>query len=160
MKYLKQSIIKFVAAAVVMIMMAIAASRQLYLFVVFRDADGNLGVQGGKYHLWLATGASLLACMAACLMFRFFLSHGKSKLSESISTLAPRPGQITVDPNANSPTLGHFDAISWAQRNEWCIKGQADDRRPLNGKVGASLGSASAQRSAARLSGPTRSPAG
>ena len=66
---------KFVAAAVGMLVMAVAASRQLYLFVVFRNAQGLLDTQGGRYHLWLALGAVLMACLAGCFMFFFFLRY-------------------------------------------------------------------------------------
>jgi hypothetical protein len=152
MKYIKPSLTKFVTAAALMIVMAIAASWQLSLFVVFRNRDGLLDIQGGRYHLWLAAGAILMASIAACLMFLFFPGRGSSKRDEvPMSPLDPRPALINVNPNADSPTPDHFNAISWKQHNEWCVEGQADDRRPMNGSVGASLGSASAQRSAARL---------
>ena len=51
MKYIKPSITKFVAAAIVMSVMAIAASQQLYLFAIFGNADGLADTQGGNYHL-------------------------------------------------------------------------------------------------------------
>lgn len=152
MKYIKLSRTKFVGAAVIMILMAIAASRQLYLFVVFRNADGPLNTQGGRYHLWLATGAIIMAAIAACLMFLFFMGRGRSKKYQVLlSPLEPLPVLINVNPNANSPTPDHFNVISWAQQNQWSVEGQADDRRPMNGGVGVSPGSASAQRSATRL---------
>jgi hypothetical protein len=152
MSDIKQSQTKFVAAMVGMFVMAIIASRQLYLFVVFRNADGLLDPQGGRYHLWLALGAILISAMAACLMFLFFLGHGKSeRLEVPVSALGPLPALINVKPNTNSPIVHHFNAISWAQQNEWYAEGQADDRRQMNGRVGASVSSASAQRSDARL---------
>ncbi|HMF57865.1 MAG TPA: hypothetical protein VK619_16095 [Pyrinomonadaceae bacterium] len=70
---------KFVAAIVALLVMAIVASRQLYLFVVFRDAQGLLYIQGGRYHLWLAIGATLMACIAGGLMFFTFLYHDDKK---------------------------------------------------------------------------------
>ena len=82
MKYIKPSLTKFVAAAVVMIAVAIAASRQLYLFIIFRNADGLLDTRGGRFHLWLAMGAILMVSIAACLMFLFFLGRGKSEQPE------------------------------------------------------------------------------
>lgn len=152
MKYIKPSVTIFVAASVVMIVMAIAASRQLYLFVVFRNADGLLDAQAGKYHLWLAAGAILMASIAACLMFLFFLGLGNSGPSEvPVSPLGLRLAVIDVKSNINSPARNQFDAVPWAQLNEWCVGGQADDRRPMNGSVVKSIGSASAQRAAARL---------
>lgn len=152
MKYIKSSVTIFVAAAVVMIVMAIAASRQLYLFVVFRNADGLLDTQAGKYHLWLAAGAILMASVAACLMFIFFLARGMSGPSEvPVSPLGPRPALTEVKSNINSPARNQFNAERWEQLNGWCVGGQADDRRPMNGSIVKSLGSASAQRAVARL---------
>ena len=152
MKYIKPSLTKFVVASVAMLVMAIAASRQLYLFVAFRNADGLLDTQGGKYHLWLAAGATLIAAIAACLMFLFFLSHGKNEPSEArVSPLGPGSALIDVKSNINSPARAQFNNVRWGQLNEWCVAGQADDRRPLNGSIVKSLGSASAQRAAARL---------
>ena len=152
MSYIKQSQIKFVAAMVGMLVMAIIASRQLYLFVVFRNADGLLDPQGGRYHLWLAAGAILIAAIAACLMFLFFLGRGKSERPEV--SVSPRESQTAlpnVKPNANSLAVDHFNAARWAQQNEWCVEGQADDRRQMNGSVVKSIGSASGQRADARL---------
>ncbi len=152
MKYIKPSVTIFVAAAVAMIVMALAASRQLYLFVVFRNADGLLDTQAGKYHLWLAAGAILISSIAACLMFLFFLGLGKSEPSGiAVSPLGPRPAPIDVKSSINSPAREQFNAERWEQLNGWCVGGQADDRRPMNGSIVKSLGSASAQRAAARL---------
>jgi hypothetical protein len=152
MKYIKPSVTIFVAAAAVMIVMAIAASRQLYLFVVFRNADGLLDTQAGKYHLWLAAGAILIASIAACLVFLFFLGLGKSEPSGApVSPLRPRPAPIDIQSNVNSPARNQFNAERWGRLNQWCVRGQADDRRPMNGSIVKSIGSASAQRAAARL---------
>lgn len=76
MRYIKHRSAKFVTAIVSVIVMVTAASRQLYLFVVFRNAQGLSDIQGGRYHLWLALGASLIACVAGCFMFLFFLRYG------------------------------------------------------------------------------------
>ena len=77
MRYIKMRKTKFVAAAVGLFVMAIAASRQLYLWVVFRTPQGLLDTQGGRYHLWLAIGAVVMACIAAGFMFLFFLYDAK-----------------------------------------------------------------------------------
>ena len=98
MKYIKQSVTKFVAAATLMMVMAIAASWQFYLFVIFRNADGLLDAQGGKYHLWLAIGAILTASIAACLMFLFFLGSGRSKRYDVLaSRLEPAPAHGSLE---------------------------------------------------------------
>jgi len=57
------------------------------------------------------------------------------------------------DNSIKSPTSG--DAVYWAQLNEWRLEGQSDDRRPMNGSVSGSSGSAGAHRSVARLSHQT-----
>jgi len=82
MKDIKPSPTKFVVAAVVMIALTIVSSRQLYLFTIFRNADSLLDAQGGRAHLWLAMGAILMAAIAACLMFLFFLGREKSERPE------------------------------------------------------------------------------
>lgn len=46
---------------------AAVAAWQFYLFVVFRNAQGALDVQGGGYNLWLAVGAAAVACACVCL---------------------------------------------------------------------------------------------
>jgi hypothetical protein len=153
MSYLKKSQTKFVVAVVSMFAMAIIASRQLYLFVVFRNQQGLLDRLGGRYHLWLAAGAILIAAIAAALMFLFFFGHEESKRIEApVSPLEPRPALINIKPDANSLSMDQFNDARWAQLNEWCVEGQADDRRQMNGSVVKSIGSASAQRADARLS--------
>jgi hypothetical protein len=152
MSYLKKSRTKFVAAVVSMFAMAIIASHQLYLFVVFRNQQGLLDRLGGRYHLWLAAGAILIAAIAAALMFLFFLGHEESKRIEApLSPPESRPAFINIKPDANSLTGDQFNAARWAQLNAWCVEGQADDRRQMNGSIVKSIGSASAQRADARL---------
>jgi hypothetical protein len=152
MKYTKPSMTKFVAAAVALIALALVASRQLYLFVASRNAEGLQDAQGGKYHLWLAAGAALAASAAACLTFLFFLGFGKREPSEAtVSHPVAKPALAGVKSNTDSPLRAQFNAERWGRSNEWCVAGQADDRRPMNGGVVRSAGSASAQRAAARL---------
>lgn len=76
MSVINKRLIKIVAAFVGMFAMMLTASRQLYLFAVFRDASGILDTQGGAIHLWLAIGTALIACIAGGLMFLFFLRRG------------------------------------------------------------------------------------
>jgi hypothetical protein len=151
MKHVKPSLAKFVAAAVVMIMMAVAASWNLYFFVVFRNAVGLQDTRGGRYHLWLAMAAMLTAFVAACLMFLFLPGSGRSENHEKpLSPLEPRPAPINNNLN-NSTKPEQVSPITWAQQNEWWVEGQSNDRQPMNGSAGASGGSASEQRSTARL---------
>ena len=85
MSHIMKSQTKFVAAVVGLLAMAIVASRQFYLFVVFRDARKLLDARGGKYHLWLAVAATLLACIAGTLMFFSFLYHDGKENDLSIT---------------------------------------------------------------------------
>jgi hypothetical protein len=152
MSYIKKRQTHFAAAVVGMFVMALIASRQFYLFVVFRNQQGLLDTQGGRYHLWLGGGAILLACLAGGLMFLFHMGRGMSEQAEApASSLKQRPIFINAKPNANSLSRDQFKTATWGQRNEWCVAGQADDRRPMNGSVGTSLGSTSARRADARL---------
>ena len=151
MKHFKPSLAKFVAAAVVMIVMAVAASWNLYFFVVFRNAVGLRDTRGGSYYLLLALAAMLTAFVAACLMFLFFPRSGRSESYETPSSpLEPRPALINNYLN-NSTRPEQVNPITWAQQNEWWAEGQSNDRQPMSGSAGASAGSASAKRSAARL---------
>jgi uncharacterized membrane protein (Fun14 family) len=75
MSFINKRVIRVVAAVLGMFTMAMIASRQLYLFSVFRDASGILDQQGGAHHLWLAIGAALIACLAGALMFFFMLQR-------------------------------------------------------------------------------------
>lgn len=54
---------------------AIVAAWQFYLFVVYRDAQGALDVQGGGTNLWLAIGAAAVACACVCLAIFRRINH-------------------------------------------------------------------------------------
>lgn len=45
--------------------MAAIATWQFYLFVAFKNSQGFLETQGGTFHLWLAIGAAVIACLCA-----------------------------------------------------------------------------------------------
>jgi len=143
---------KFVAALVGLLVMAIVASRQLFLFTVFRGPPGLISTQGGSSHLWLAISAGITACIAGVLMFHFFLRHERNKwLKVPMAPLfAPPLTAIVHNPSTNSPTPVPFDSIRWALANPWLAEGQADDRTPMDGSVRDSGGTPSAQRSFAR----------
>ena len=142
---------RFVAALVGLLVMAVVASRQLFLFAVFRDPRGFLDFQGGKYHLWLAFSAGISACIVGGLMFHFFQRHERDKWSKV--PMAPNgpllPG-ISENLSINSPAGARFDSIRWALVNPWLSEGQPDDRRPMNGSVTDATGTSSAHRAFAR----------
>src|SRR5690242_14578268 len=111
---------KFVAALVGVVAMAIATSRQLFLFAVSRDPQALLRSQRGNYHLWLALAAGITACIATALMFHFFNRHEKSKWSMLAMTLTGLPQtSIAYNPSANSPAPIPFDPVRWALANPW-----------------------------------------
>jgi len=145
------SMSKFVAALIGMLVMVIVTSRELFLFAVFRDPQGFLDLQAGRYHLWLSIGAGITACIAGSLMFRFFSRHEKNKWSKvPMAPAGPVLTPIVHNPFTNSPAPIRFDAIRWARANPWLSEGQADDRIPMNGSVADSIGTPSEQRAFAR----------
>ena len=58
-------------ALIGVISLAAVAVWQFYVFVTFKD------VQGGRLHLWVATGLGLLACIATFLILSVFLRHDR-----------------------------------------------------------------------------------
>ncbi len=137
---------KFVAAVVGLMVMALLASRHLFLFTVFRDSlDSH-----GSYNLLLAVSAGIAACIAGALMFHLFFRHQRwSKISSApIETLLTAISHIPSD-NSVTPQV---DDIRWGRFSPWLSEGQADDRTPMNGSVEESGTSSSAQRAFARRS--------
>ena len=144
---------KFVAALVGLLIMAVVASRQLFLFTVFRDPRGFLDLQGGRYHLWLAFSAGISACIAGGVMFHFFELHERNKRSKvPMVPVGPLPIGISDNPSINSPARARFDSIRWTLAKLWLPEGQPDDRTPMNGSVTESRGTPSAYRAFARRS--------
>ena len=137
---------KFVAAVLGLLIMAIVASRQLFLFTVLRDAQGLLDAQGGRYHLWLALSASIAACTSAALMFYFFRQRPRIASPTAPRLLTASSGK----PSNNRVTPPN--AIHWPRVNLWLSEGQADDRTPMNSAVATGSGSEAEQRSFARRS--------
>jgi hypothetical protein len=141
---------KFVAAVLGLLVLAIIAAWQLFLFAMLRDPLGLLDSQGGRNHLWLGVSASFAACLAGALMFYFFLHRERNKWP-NLSTASIEP-PLTADSSTNSLPGVPFNRVRWMQLNPWLSEGQADDRIPMNGSVAASSGTPSAQRAFARRS--------
>jgi hypothetical protein len=77
----------------------------------------------------------------------------KSGSEESASHLEPTLAPTSDDPTtARAPLPVLFDAIYWAQMNDWHVKEQADDKRPMFGSIANRTGSASAHRADVRRS--------
>jgi len=139
---------KFIGSLIGLLLMAIVASRQLFLFAGLRDTSG-LSLPGGKLHLWLAVTAGVSSCAAGYLMFHFFNLHEKRKWSMvCVTHKGPLPIRGNQIPSVNSP--GPFDPIRWAVANLWLAEGQADDRTPMDGSVKNSGETPSGQRASGR----------
>ena len=139
---------KFVAALVAMLAMATIASRQIFLF---------LSAPGESFHLWLALGAGITACIAGGLMFRSLGRYQKIKWSKVELTptgplLTALGGNAFINQRPRLPLAPKRRAIA----NAWLSEGQADDRIPMNRSVKDSGGPASVQRSFARKSHQVR----
>ena len=141
---------KFVAGLIGMVLMAIVASWQLFMFVVMRDPSG-LSAAGGRSHLWGAAIASAIACTAGSLMYYFFIRYEKHKWSkvEMIPT-GPLLTALGGNPFINPPASVPFDAKRWRLANAWLSDGQADDRTPMDGSVIDNGETGSGQRAFAR----------
>ena len=69
---------KFVAGLVGMVLMAIVASWEIFMFAVMRDPSG-LSIAAGRSHLWWAAIAGAIAGIAGSLMSYFFIRYEKLK---------------------------------------------------------------------------------
>jgi hypothetical protein len=77
MGYIRKSLTNVLASVSGVMLIAAIAIWQFYSFVTFKDAQGIVDVQGGTYHLWLAIGAALIACVSGFLVFSVFLRYDK-----------------------------------------------------------------------------------
>ena len=136
---------KFVATIVGLLVMAVVASRQLFLFT----AGDTLGLdsQGGRYHLWLAVGSGIAASIAGALMFHIFLRR-----QSMLSNLTRTPIETPLPVRRGKRSKTSVSSIHWPRENSWLSEGQPDDRTPMDGSVAESGGPASAQLALARQS--------
>jgi len=139
---------KFVTAIVGLLVTALLASRQLFLFALTSERSSLSGK--GTFNLWLAAVAGIAACVAAALMFFFFKSREEGKWSGvEMTPSKPLMSPAVPDPsNLHSPAP--FDPVAWALANPWLTEGQADDRRQMNGSVTESGQTPPGQRQFAR----------
>jgi hypothetical protein len=84
--------------------------------------------------------------LTALRYFKKWRSEGSAPLLEQALAPAGR------GPAARSSVAVPFDAAYWAQINDWQVKEQADDRRPMFGNIAKGTGSASAHRADVRRS--------
>jgi len=140
---------KFVTAIIGLVVMAMLASRQLFLFTLTSGGSGLSG-GGGRSHLWLAAVAGITACVAGGLMFYFFSRHEENKWSKvEMTPLGPLANLVAINPS-NLPPPPPFDSVSWGLANPWLTEGQADDRMQMDGSVTDSGQTAPGQREFAR----------
>ncbi len=76
---IRKSLPNVLAAVIGVMLIAAVAVWQFYLFATFRNSSGLVDVQGGTIHLWLAIGASLVACVAGFFVFSVFLRYDKNE---------------------------------------------------------------------------------
>lgn len=74
----KQRRTKVLSGVIAVTSVVAVAVWQFYLFVTFRNETGVVDVQGGTFHLWLAIGLGLIACIVAFLFFSVFLRYDSS----------------------------------------------------------------------------------
>ena len=102
---------KFVAGLIGMVLMAIVASWELFMFVVMRDPSG-LSTAGGRSHLWWAAIASTIACTAGSLMYYFFIRYEKQKWSKVEMT----PTGPLLTPLGENPFINPPASVPFAQQ--------------------------------------------
>jgi len=137
---------KFLVALVSLLVMAIVAGRQLFLFTAI--PQGLMDPTGARGHLWLALSAAMVACIVGGLMILFFLRQDRNEWSK-VPWAVVRP---LIDNSTTNSSTPAFDPEHWAPLNSWLLVGSADDRRPMLSGATDRRGSASARRSIARRS--------
>jgi hypothetical protein len=75
MSYVKKNSSKVFASIAGIVVAAGIAVWQFYQFVTFTNAQGVLDLQGGRFHLWLAIGMAVLACIATFFVFSVYMRH-------------------------------------------------------------------------------------
>jgi hypothetical protein len=92
----RKSVAKSLMAAIGLAALGALAAWQFYLFVVFKDSQGVVDVQGGTSHLWLAIGIALIVCIAEFFLFSRFLLYDKRNEIHITSSDPPAgAGRIT-----------------------------------------------------------------
>jgi uncharacterized membrane protein len=75
MSNIKKSLTSVTAAIIAAMLFTVLGIWQFYMFITFTNAQGTMSMQGGTHHLWLAIGATLVACIAGFFVFSVFLRH-------------------------------------------------------------------------------------
>lgn len=77
MSYARKSLSKVLASVIAVLATVAIAIWQFYLFVTFRNSQGLLDEQGGIFHLWLAIGLAVCACIGSFFVFSMFVKHDR-----------------------------------------------------------------------------------
>lgn len=77
MSHARKSLPKVLGSVIAVLALTSIAIWQFYLFVTFRNSQGLFDEQGGTYHLWLAIGLAVCACICSFLVFSVFLKHDR-----------------------------------------------------------------------------------
>ena len=94
----------------------------------------------------LAITALTILIVALSWIALRYLMRMQSKVR--VSHLEPRLDAIKENPATLTPS----NAMYWTQMNDWHAREQADDRRPMFGRIAKRTGSASAHRADVRRS--------
>ena len=78
MSKINKSMTNGLIATVVVAAVAVIAVWQFYLFATFKNAQGVFDVGGGTVHLWLALGATAVACIAGLLAFSVSVGYDEA----------------------------------------------------------------------------------
>ena len=73
--YFRKKLIRILTSVIGLAVLAGLAAWQFYVFVVFRDANGVVDVQGGTVHLWLAIGIAFITSIAGFFLISNFLRY-------------------------------------------------------------------------------------
>jgi hypothetical protein len=75
MSYIRNGLTSVTAALIAVMVFTPLAIWQFYLFIIFRNPESMMVMEGGTHHLWLALGATLIACTAGFFVFSVFRRH-------------------------------------------------------------------------------------
>jgi hypothetical protein len=77
---------KILTAVIGLAGLAALAAWQFYLFVVFKDADWVVDVQGGTLHLWMAIAIGFVTCVAGVFLISSFRRYDTQDESTLLRT--------------------------------------------------------------------------
>jgi hypothetical protein len=100
----------------------------------------------------LMLGTLALTILMVALLWTILRYFKKRGAKGSAYLFEPAIAPASDNPTAKLAIAAPFGAPYWAQINDWRVKEQADDRRPMFGNIAKRTGSASAHRADVRKS--------